>query len=105
MRVCLPACLLACMDVVTYVIMYVYMFMGVLIFFIHVRMEEFLFVLVCLFRIINVFFSFSLELYCFAYLSTRLIYLPGTDAESVGYEKDRTQLEERSSRRRRKALV
>lgn len=39
-----------------YVIMYVYMFMGVLIFFIHVRMEEFLFVLVCLFRIINVFF-------------------------------------------------
>lgn len=42
-----------------YVIMYVYMFMGVLIFFIHVRMEEFLFVLVCLFRIIS-FFSFSL---------------------------------------------
>lgn len=82
--------------------MYVY---GCIDIFIYVRMDEFLFVLVCLFRIINVFFSFSLELYCFAYLSTRLIYLPGTDAESVGYEKDRIQLEERSSRRRRKALV
>lgn len=61
MRVCLPACLLACMDVVMYVIMYVYMFMGVLIFFIHVRMEEFLFVLVCLFRIF--FLNFSVILF------------------------------------------
>lgn len=67
-------------------------------------MDEFLFLCACS-ELLLFFFSFSLESYCFAYLSTRLIYLPGTDAESVGYEKDRTQLEERSSRRRRKALV
>lgn len=103
MLACLLACMYGCSYVCNHVCIYVY---GCIDIFIYVRMDEFLFVLVCLFRIINVFFfSFSLESYCFAYLSTRLIYLPGTDAESVGYEKDRIQLEERSSRRRRKALV
>lgn len=53
MLACLLACMYGCSYVCNHVCIYVY---GCIDIFIYVRMDEFLFVLVCLFRIINVFF-------------------------------------------------